>query len=222
MTDSKSIRVLIADDHAVVRNGLSSFIATCDDFELVGEAKNGEHAVRLSEQYRPDVVLMDLVMPLMDGITATRRIREKHPDTQVIALTSFKEQDQVKEAIQAGAIGYLLKDISADELADAIRRAHAGIPILAPEAVEVLIQFARQPDLRPGDDFTDREFEVLELMVEGARNQEISEHLFVSMATVKSHVGNILSKLGVTSRTEAVAYALKNGLVSKSSRDPKS
>ncbi len=184
-----------------------------DDFELVGEAKNGEQAVRLCDQFLPDVVLMDLVMPGMDGASATRLIREKHPNIQIIALTSFKEREQVQAVIQAGAIGYLLKDISADELARAIRLAYEGKPTLAPEAAEVLIQAVNQPEVTIGSDLTDREREVLLLMVEGFNNQQIAERLFVSLSTAKSHVSSVLSKLGVTTRTEAVSFALKNRLV---------
>lgn len=213
MSITKYIRVLIADDHAVVRNGLASFLTTYDDFELVGEAKNGEQAVRMCEQCQPDVVLMDLVMPGMDGAAATRLIRQRHPQVQVIALTSFKEREQVQSAIRAGAIGYLLKDISADELAFAIRQAHAGKPTLAPEAAEVLIQAARSPETHLGDDLTDREREVLALMVEGLNNQQISDRLVVSLSTTKSHVSNVLSKLGVSTRTEAVSLALQQKII---------
>jgi len=150
MTQPKSIKVLITDDHAVVRNGLSSFLLVYDDFELVGDAKNGEQAIQLCDQLLPDVVLMDLVMPGMDGATTTRRIKEKHPTIQILALTSYKEREQVQSALQAGAIGYLLKDISADELAQAIRQAFAGKPTLAPEAVEVLVQASREPEITLG------------------------------------------------------------------------
>jgi NarL family two-component system response regulator LiaR len=213
MNNQQRIRVLITDDHAVVRNGLSSFLMAFDDFELVGEAKNGEQAVRLCQQLLPDVILMDLMMPVMDGISATRVIREKHPHIQIIALTSFKEREQVQAVIQAGAIGYLLKDITADELAKAIRLAHAGKPTLAPEAAEVLIQATRQPEPVPGIDLTEREREVLALMVEGLNNQQISERMVVSLSTAKSHVSKVLAKLGVATRTEAVSFALKNDLV---------
>jgi two-component system, NarL family, response regulator LiaR len=212
MSETNCIRVLIVDDHAVVRNGLSSFLLAYDTFELVGEAKNGEQAVRLCAELRPDVVLMDLMMPVMDGAAATRLIKEKHPQIQVIALTSFKDRELVQEAIQAGAIGYLLKDLSAEELAQAIRLANAGKPTLAPEAAEVLIQAARQPEMRLGDDLTEREREVLALMVEGMNNQQIAAKTFISVSTVKSHVSNILSKLGATTRTEAVSIALKSKL----------
>ncbi len=207
------IRVLITDDHAVVRNGLMSFLMAFEDFELVGEAKNGEQAVQLCEQYLPDVVLMDLVMPGMDGAAATRLIREKHPDIQVIALTSFKEREHVQAVIEAGAIGYLLKDVSAEDLAKAIRQAVQGKPTLAREAAEALMQVARQPEVIPGGALTAREREVLVLMVEGLNNQQIAERLVVSLSTAKTHVSNVLAKLGVTTRTEAVAFAFKHKLV---------
>jgi two-component system, NarL family, response regulator LiaR len=214
MAEQDAIRVLITDDHAVVRNGLSSFLSAFDDFVLIGEAKNGEQSVRLCDQLQPDVVLMDLVMPGMDGSAAIRIIREKHPQIQVIALTSFKDREQVQAAIRAGAIGYMLKDLSAEELACAIRQAHAGKPTLAPEAAEVLILAARQPEQRIGSDLTEREREVLALMVDGMNNQQIADHLVIGLSTTKSHVSNILSKLGVTTRTEAVSLAFQKKLVS--------
>ncbi len=212
MSESHPIRVLLVDDHAVVRSGLSAFLMVYDDLELVGEASSGEEAVRLSEKLRPDVVLMDLVMPGMDGAAATRAIREKLPQTQVIALTSFKEQDLVQGVLQAGAIGYLLKNVGADQLAEAIRGAHAGRPTLAPEAAQVLIRATTQPQT-PGYDLTDREKEILALMVDGLNNTQIADRLVVSRSTVKFHVSNILSKLGASSRTEAVAIALQHKLI---------
>jgi NarL family two-component system response regulator LiaR len=213
MSEQIPIRVLLVDDHAVVRSGLGAFLLAFDDLELVGEAGSGREAVRLCEQLQPDVVLMDLVMPEMDGAAATRTIRERCPQIQVIALTSFKEKELVQGALEAGAIGYLLKNVSALELADAIRAAHAGRPTLAPEAAQVLVQAARQPPA-PGHDLTAREREVLALMVEGLNNPEIADRLVMSRSTVKFHVSNILSKLGVASRTEAVALAVQHNLVS--------
>lgn len=212
MTVESKIRVLIVDDHAVVRSGLAAFLTVFDDLESVGQAAGGIEALRMCEKHRPDVILMDLVMPGMDGAATTERIRERWPDTQVIALTSFKEEDLVQSALQAGAIGYLLKNVSADELANAIRSAHAGRPTLAPEAAEALIQAARQKPA-VGHDLTDREHEILGLMTKGMSNPEIAEKLFVSRSTVKFHVSNILSKLNAESRTEAVAIALQNDLV---------
>jgi len=211
MTQANPIRVLLVDDHAVVRSGLAAFLLAFDDLELVGEANSGEEAIRLCERVQPDVVLMDLVMPGMDGATATRLIRERWPQVQVIALTSFKEKELVQGATEAGAIGYLLKNVSADELANAIRKAHAGKPTLAPEAAQVLIQATREPPSL-GYDLTEREREVLALMIEGLSNPKIAERLVVSPSTVKFHVSNILSKLGATTRTEAVALALQYNL----------
>jgi NarL family two-component system response regulator LiaR len=216
MNSSDPIRVLVVDDHAMLRRGLATFLLSFDDLELVGEAANGAEALRLCEQVQPDVVLMDLVMPEMDGSTATRAIRQRYPDVQVIALTSFREEELVQEALEAGAIGYLLKNVSADELAEAIRAAHAGRPTLAPEAAEVLIRAATHAP-EPGHDLTSREREVLTLLVEGLRNAEIAERLTISTSTVKFHVSRILSKLGVSSRTEAVAQALQHDLSTNSS-----
>jgi NarL family two-component system response regulator LiaR len=206
------IRVLIVDDHPMVRSGLTALLSAYDDLELAGEASNGAEAVRVCGHVKPDVVLMDLLMPEMDGAAATRAIREKDPHVQVIALTSFKEDDLVQGALKAGAIGYLLKNVSADELVRAIRAAHAGRPTLAPEATQVLIHAATQP-MTPGSDLTEREREVLALMVEGLSNHDIAAKLYVSQSTVKFHVSSILSKLYVTNRTEAVALAVKQKLV---------
>ena len=213
MTDDKLIRIMLVDDHAVVRSGLATFLMACDDMELVGDASSGEQAVRLCPQAKPDVVLMDLVMPGMDGVTATRLIREACPDIQVIALTSFKEQELVQGALRAGAIGYLLKDVTAEELANAIRAAYAGKPTLAPEAAQALIRSALTPAVKVGFDLTEREREVLALLSEGLSNNAIAKRLVVSSSTAKFHVSSILSKLGASSRTEAVAIALQNNLV---------
>jgi two-component system, NarL family, response regulator LiaR len=212
MSEETPIRVMIVDDHAVVRSGLGAFLLVYDDFELVGEASSGEQAVRICDQVKPDVVLMDLVMPGMDGAATTRAIRDKCPNIQVIALTSFREQELVQGALKAGAIGYLLKNVSADELAYAIRGAHVGRPTLAPEAAQALIDSSRQEDM-PRFDLTEREREVLAFMVKGMSNPEIAEQMIVSRSTVKFHVSSILGKLGVSSRTEAVALALQQHLV---------
>lgn len=212
MTTSKQIRILLADDHMMVRSGLATVLAVYDDMKLVGEAGDGEEAIRLCESLRPDVVLMDLLMPNVDGVAATRTIKERWPETQVIALTSFKDKEYVEGALKAGASGYLLKNVSAEELVGAIRRAVAGQPSLSPEAARVLIQKVNQPQT-PGDDLTDREKEILSWMVKGLNNTQIAAKLFVSQSTIKFHVSNILAKLGVTGRTEAVALAVKNRLV---------
>jgi NarL family two-component system response regulator LiaR len=206
MTSSSPIRVMLVDDHTMVRRGLATFLEVFDDLELAGEAANGDEAIEL------DVVLMDLAMPGVDGVTATRVIRQRFPEVQVIALTSFKEAELIQNALQAGAIGYLLKDVTADELDQAIRAAHAGRGTLSPEAAQALVHAATQPPT-PGHDLTERERAVLALMVEGLNNTEIAEKLVVSPSTIKSHVSHILRKLDVTSRTEAVALAVRHHLV---------
>jgi len=204
---------MLVDDHTMVRRGLATFLKVFDDLQLAGEAESGEVAIRLCAEVLPDVILMDMVMPDMDGAAATRAIRQQFPQVQVIALTSFKEGDLVKNALEAGAIGYLLKDVSADELVEAIRAAHAGRATLSPEAAQALVETANQPPA-PGLDLTERELEVLALMVEGLNNTQIAGRLSVSPSTIKSHVSNILSKLGVASRTEAVTLALRKRIVS--------
>ena len=213
ISSTRPIRVMLVDDHTMVRRGLATFLKVFDDLQLAGEAESGAAAIQLCGELLPDVVLMDMVMPDMDGATATRAIRQQFPQVQVIALTSFKEGDLVKNALQAGAIGYLLKDLSADELAQAIRAAHAGRATLSPEAAQALIETTNQPP-EPGLALTEREREVLALMVEGLNNTQIAARLTVSPSTIKSHVSNILSKLGVASRTEAVTLALRNHIVS--------
>jgi NarL family two-component system response regulator LiaR len=212
MDEMKPIRVLIVDDHAVVRGGLSDFLLAYDDLELCGEASSGEAALLLCEREEPDVVLMDLVMEGMDGAEATAAIRSSQPSIQVIALTSFREDDLVQKAIQAGAIGYLLKNVSAEELAEAIRDAYRGRPTLAPEAAQALMDAATQKE-SPIEVLTPRQTEVLELMVKGMRNPEIAECLTVSEATVKHHVRAILEKLGASNRSEAVAIAIRQNII---------
>ena len=212
ISPSQPIRVMLVDDHTMVRRGLATFLKVFDDLQLVGEAESGAAAIQLCGEILPDVVLMDMVMPDMDGATATRAICQKYPQVQVIALTSFKEGDLVKNALEAGAIAYLLKDVSADDLVRAIRAAHAGRATLSPAAAQALVETANQPPA-PGFDLTEREREVLTLMIEGLNNTQIAGRLTVSPSTIKSHVSNILSKLGVASRTEAVALALRHKLV---------
>lgn len=217
MSASNPIRVMIVDDHSMVRRGLATILKVKADLELVGEANNGQEAVLLCQEVQPDVVLMDLIMPEMGGAKATQLIREQCPTIQVIALTSFQEKELVREALQAGAISYLLKNVSADDLAAAIREAHAGRSTLAPEAIQALIQ-ADGPgpigDQDPTETFglTPREREVLVLMIEGLNNPEIAERLVVSRSTAKAHVSNILSKLGVSNRAEAITLALQHRL----------
>ncbi len=212
MSEASVIRVLIVDDHAVVRGGLSKFLQVHKDLELVGEAEDGEQGVRQAVTLKPDVVLMDLKMPGMDGVTATRRILDQLPDTHIIVLTSYAEDGMVQGALQAGATGYLLKNITGAELANAIRAAHAGRMTLSSEATEVLVQATTQPVVR-SDELTEREREVLALMVDGMSNQEIADRLFLSLGTVKFHASNIYSKLGVESRVAAVTLAIQRRLV---------
>jgi len=206
-----TIKVLVVDDHTVVRSGLSKFLLVNRDLKLVGEASDGEEAVQKVSLYRPDIVLMDLLMPGMDGISATRVIHQKYPKVKVIALTSFAEQNMVQGALQAGAIGYLQKNVTAKELSHAIRSAYEGRMTLSPEATQVLANSVAQPQI-PGEQLTERERHVLKYMVDGLNNNEIAESLVVSLGTVKFHVSNIFHKLGVDSRVEAVKLAIEQKL----------
>jgi two-component system, NarL family, response regulator LiaR len=205
-------RVLITDDHGVVRQGLRMFLSLDPDFEVVGEASNGEEALAMARDLGPDVVLMDLLMPVMDGISATEKIRAELPDVEVIALTSVLEDASVTGAVRAGAIGYLLKDTDSEELSRAIKAAAAGRVHLAPEAAAKLMREVRAPD--SPEALTDREAEVLRLLARGKANKQIASSLYVSEKTVKAHVSSILMKLGVQSRTQAALYAVRAGLVS--------
>lgn len=213
MNTSQTIRVMLVDDHNVVRSGLATFLRAYDDLELVGEARNGLEALDLCRQKQPDVILMDLMMPEMDGIAATRAILQDYPDIKIIAMTSFEEEELVQGVLAAGAISYLLKNITSDELVAAIRAAALGKSTLSPEAARALIR-AICPSKQPWSDLTEREMEVLSLVVQGKSNQQIADDLFLSLATVKAHTSNILAKLQVSSRAEAIAYALKNKIVS--------
>jgi NarL family two-component system response regulator LiaR len=212
MQNTRSIRILIADDHGMVRKGLVSYLKNKPDLEVVGEARNGKEAVEMCAGLQPDVVLMDLIMPELGGVAATHSIHKSYPEIQVLALTSFQDRELIQDALQAGAISYLLKNISGDDLAEAIRAAYAGRPTLAPEAVQSLI--SRDEKDKLGDDLTRREREVLGLMAKGLNNPEIASRIFVSRATVKVHVSNILSKLNVNNRAEAISLAIKHKLVS--------
>lgn len=212
MTQPGTIRVMLVDDHAVVRSGLSAFLSVCENIELVGEASDGQDALARYHHLEPDVILMDLVMPRMNGVEATRAIREQSPKIQVLALSSFGDDDLVKQVLEAGAIGYLLKDIAAEELEDAIRKAHTGHPVLCPAATKALMQAISSAEESP-DRLTEREREVLALMVDGKTNKQIAQELYISYSTVKFHVSSILSKLRVSGRTEAAALALQHRLI---------
>ncbi len=212
MNTSQIIQVLLVDDHNVVRSGLATFLRAYDDLELVGEAKNGLEAIQLCHQMQPDVILMDLMMPEMDGIAATRAILADYPKIKIIAMTSFEDERLVQGVLAAGAISYLIKNVTSDELAKAIREAVSGRSTLSPEAARVLVQ-ATRPTEQPAFDLTLREREVLNLVVQGESNQQIAEALVISLATVKAHISSILSKLQVSSRAEASAYALKHKIV---------
>jgi NarL family two-component system response regulator LiaR len=207
------ISVLIVDDHSVVRQGLKMFLSLDGELEIVGEATNGEEAVTMVKDSQPDVVLMDLLMPVMDGITATRIIRREYPDTEVVALTSVLEDAMVVNAVRAGAIGYLLKDTEADELRLAIKAAAAGQVQLSPQAAERLMREIRAPE--SPEKLTERETDVLRLLAQGKANKEIAQELHIGETTVKTHVSNILMKLDVQSRTQAALFAAKIGLVSE-------
>ncbi len=208
-----AIRVLIADDHGIVRQGLRMFLAADPEIEIVGEARDGAEALQLARQTHPDVVLMDLLMPVLDGIRATAAIRQELPETEVVALTSVLEDASVVDAVRAGAIGYLLKDTGVDELRRAIKAAAAGQVELCPEAAARLLREVRSPDQSPPP-LTQRETDVLRLLAQGRSNREIAQALDVGEQTVKSHVSHILAKLGVPSRTQAALYAIRAGLAS--------
>ena len=208
-----AIQVLIADDHSVVRQGLRMFLSSDPELEIVGEARDGAEAVRLAHQLQPDVVLMDLLMPVMDGIAATAAIRREVPDTEVVALTSVLEDAAVVDAVRAGAIGYLLKDTDAHELRRAIKAAAAGQVQLSPQAAARLLREVRTPE-KSAEPLTERETEVLRLLAQGKSNKEIARELQIAEQTVKTHVSHVLDKLGVPSRTQAALYAIRSGITS--------
>lgn len=212
MSETERIRVMIVDDHLMVRDGIRTFLSVYDDLEVVAEAENGEQALALCTQLQPDVILMDILMPGMDGPSTTQQICEKFHDIMVIALTSFVEDEMVQSALQAGAIGYLLKDVQPDRLAQAIREANQGRGIIDTAATQALIS-ALQAEQMPEFELTPREREILGLMVSGKTNKQIAESLTLSLGTVRFHISNILSKMGVSNRTEAVSLALQNNLV---------
>ncbi len=212
MNDLQPVRVIIVDDHGMVRKGLMSYLNNQMDMTVVGEGRDGREAISLCEQLQPDVILMDLLMPEMGGVAAIHTIHQRWPKVQIIALTSFQEKELVQDALQAGAIGYLLKNVTGEELAQAICRAYAGKPTLAPEAVQALIQ-AHGEESTLGKDLTRRELEVLALLAKGYSNPDIAGRLVVSRATIKVHVANILSKLGVSNRAEAISLAIQHKLV---------
>jgi two-component system, NarL family, response regulator LiaR len=208
MSAQTPIQIAIVDDHAMLRKGLAVFLMSYPDLQLVGEAANGKEALALCEAKHPSVVLMDLMMPIMDGITATRLIHDAFPAIKIIALTSFGEERLIKDILAAGAISYLFKKVSADDLAKAIRAAQRGIPTYAPEVTDILIQSLQKPKSQ-FEKLTPREREVMVLIVKGSSNHEIAESLMIELSTAKSHVSSILAKLGVASRSEVIAMVLE-------------
>lgn len=202
---------MLVDDHSVVRSGLSAFLSVNPDLELVGEAENGEQAVARAGILKPDVILMDLMMPIMDGVAATSAIKKKYPEIQIIVLTSFQEDELVRNAMKAGAVGYLMKNVTARELAAAIQAAKQGKITLSSEAAQALVRATQQA--QETGSLTEREREVLKLMVEGLNNAEIAERLVVSLSTIKFHISNILMKLGVDNRVAAVTMAIQKKMI---------
>jgi two-component system, NarL family, response regulator LiaR len=215
---NEPIRVLLVDDHNMVRIGLKAYFSTLEDIQVVGEASTGAEAVRMVGELVPDVVLMDLIMPGMDGVEATRQVRKISPHTQVIVVTSYHEDEHIFPAIRAGALSYVLKDIDPDDLAEAVRRASAGEAVLAPRVAARLVKEMhgqRSESVNPFNELTDREMEVLKQIAAGKNNHEIAEALVISEKTVKSHVTNILNKLHLVDRTQAAVYAWQEGIVRK-------
>ncbi|MHC1783699.1 MAG: response regulator [Anaerolineaceae bacterium] len=205
----RPINVLIVDDHDMLREGLASFLRAFPDLKMMGEASNGNEAIRLCRELKPDVVLIDLIMPEIDGVTAIQIIHQEMPDIHIIALSSFNDDGLIKDALRAGATGYLLKNVSANRLAEAIRATHAGLPTLSPEIAQTILQKHDSPATPSGNKLSEREKEVLNLIISGFSNAEIGQQLNISTYTVKNHVSNILVKMNVSSRTEAVSQALQ-------------
>jgi NarL family two-component system response regulator LiaR len=215
---AEKISVLLVDDHSVVRQGVRAFLITQPDLTVVGEAASGEEAVKLAEQTVPDVILMDLIMPNMDGVEATRRVKQVSPRSQIVVLTSYHEDEHIFPALKAGALSYILKDVSALELADVVRKAAVGEAVLHPRVAARVIkelQGRREETLNPFTELTERELEVLKLIADGMSNAEIAAKLVLSEKTVKGHVSNILSKLQLADRTQAAVYAWRQGVVRK-------
>jgi NarL family two-component system response regulator LiaR len=213
MNNAKTIKVMIVDDHPIVRDGMKNMLLVFEDLEFAGEAENGRVALACLQHMTPDVILMDVAMPEMGGIPATRAILEKYPQIRIIMLTSYPEDELIEESLQAGAMGFLLKNSSIESLANAIRLVYAGQPVLAPEVMKAVIRIKTGP-VKPGADLSNREQEVLALMVEGLSNEEIAERLVISPATAKHHVSACIQKLGATNRSQASVMAVKLGLVS--------
>ncbi|MCA0150036.1 response regulator transcription factor [Rossellomorea vietnamensis] len=207
------IKVVFVDDHEMVRIGVSSYLSAQADIDVVGEASDGKEGVQLALELRPDIILMDLVMKEMDGIQATKEIIREWPDAKIIIVTSFLDDDKVYPALEAGAVSYMLKTSKASEIAEAVRKTHNGQSILEPEVTGKMMTRMRQKTVsHPHEELTNRELEILLLMTQGKTNQEIADELFIALKTVKTHVSNILSKLGVQDRTQAVIYAFKHDL----------
>jgi NarL family two-component system response regulator LiaR len=215
---AETISVLLVDDHSMVREGIRAFLVTQPDLTVIGEAGSGEEAIKLAQQHVPDVILMDLIMPQMDGVETTRRVKQVSPRSQVVVLTSYHEDEHIFPALKAGALSYILKDISAEELASAVRKAAVGEAVLHPRVAARVIkelQGKRADALNPFTELSERELEVLKLIADGMSNADIAAKLFLSEKTVKGHVSNILSKLHLVDRTQAAVYAWREGIVRK-------
>lgn len=213
MSKKNKIKVMIADDHPLVRHGIKTVFEAYDDILLVAEAENGKEAIEMCEKYRPDIILMDIMMPVIDGVEATSQLIKRFPDIKVIALTSFNDKDLIKKSLKAGAVGFILKNITGAKLVKTIKNAYKGELTLSSQATKILLSELREPSSEGTIKLTEREIEILALIVEGLSNKEIAKRLFISNSTVQFHVSNILSKLGVSKRTEAVYLALKQKLV---------